>query len=1773
MTNIATKPIAEAENEMKSTVIFSPLYQQSMIGKDYRKKVLSFLIVLAWLIIIISPSNAHAQNTAQAGSADNAIRSSSRVDPSTRAMSIQIPLKNYPGRGMSLPITLNYSSKVWRMENVGVYWSACGGENGGGRWVTKMEARYGQYSVSGWTMSLGIPQIEWPKDNDVYNWNGHPVCLECHSPQWSASNYWVIDRLYLHMPDGATFEMRKGDTPHLWPVNRTGKFYAVDDSRLIYDADNSILYMPDGSRYEIGSTTTKLIDRNGNTMVYNASAGQWADTLGRTIPIPAMGYTSTYSPPGTSGSYIFRWSNLSEALTVSQQLKYNGEVIAGSAPGVCGDPAGVPPPGSLWGTSEDGTVLQTTNQPFNPVVLHEIELPNGSKYHFTYNIYGEIDKIELPAGGTEEFTYEPAGVISENTSGRTNRGVKDHKIRPINGSSTGEQHWQYSTSHVLSQDQTYAIYKMRQTAPDSSYTERYLFNGPPPPDRRTGTRIPLFGFDDVRNGRPFDEQVFSPTGQLLRRKLTQWDISSTEVQGPTPPHPSSTPIKATATRYPKVKKEVSIISEPGANPAPTQALWTATTYNYDQVSQALNVTRITQYGFAIVDLFTAQNGAIDSFVTSSSLAISTTEMNYLDQQSYKERNMTELLQLKTIRKGEVSGPIVAQTETKYDEADYPIITYGTVSGWTDPQNAPRGNVTTVKKLRDVSTSYFVVTHTQYDQCGSVKKTTDARGYVSEIDYTDSFSDQTPATPTYAYPTSTTTPVPDSTGAHGSQVAFTTSSVYLFSTGHVASTTDANNKTTTFEYNDPLNRLKKVIRPAGGGWTSYEYGDAGGNIYTRTQTAQRVTQSGTVVNDAYQYFDGLGRPKYSFKGEGGTWIGEETKYDMMGRIEKTSNPYRTSTLATSASSPEWTLNTYDNLGRVRIVTTPDGSQVVTDYNLNTSGTLATVVTVTDAAGKLRKSFNDSAGRPIKVTEPDAANSLNTSNAPVTTYEYNVLGNLEKVTQDDQVRTFSYNALSQLKSATNPESGTITYSYDDNGNLTVKTDARPVTTLYTYDALNRVIVRSYSDSPQTPQVDYFYDGVGKPAQVSSVPNAKGRLTAMKSSISETYYVNYDGLGRIMEHWQNTIGATQPYVMKYDYDLTGNMIWQQYPSGRVVQTDYDESGRIAGVKNGSGSYYAGAAPTDATNRIQYTPHGAIEKMKLGNGLWEHTVFNSRLQPKEIGLGSQGDNSSLLKLEYAYNTPGLTNNNGNILSQIITVPTIGTAAGFTATQTYTYDELNRLKSMSESDGLSQTYSYDRWGNRAVVAGYVEQQAKLTTQTALSDFKSNNRIKTYDNNQWYDAAGNLKQVPGHSYDYDAENHVVTHDDALTVGVVDNQYRYDGNGRRVKRVNGNVTTIFVYNVLGQMVAEYTDDTTPQTSGTSYFTQDSLGTPRVITSQTGEIISRHDYLPFGEELTTNGSRRTSGQKYVGDADSIKQKFTGKERDAETELDYFNARYYSSTQGRFTSVDPSNAGAKATDPQSWNGYSYALNNPLTYIDSNGKWPVWTHNWIVDHALPRLSSDQRDLIKWASTSMDFPPGSWGPDTSQENAYQHGLRAKGQTVEQAQKETRDWILFNVHLARTFPDADLRLVSFGMAFHAITDMTSPSHEGFQIYGTVTERDPRDFQDRGRVVDGTDVIAHMAGDILGFNLQRQGMAIGATAALYEGTYGTQALQQATGGIAFGSRNDPMVQSISRNFDQLGRLPGNGAIEVQKAAALQDYRIGLARGRKMVTDFLGQLGTW
>jgi len=137
---------------------------------------------------------------------------------------------------------------------------------------------------------------------------------------------------------------------------------------------------------------------------------------------------------------------------------------------------------------------------------------------------------------------------------------------------------------------------------------------------------------------------------------------------------------------------------------------------------------------------------------------------------------------------------------------------------------------------------------------------------------------------------------------------------------------------------------------------------------------------------------------------------------------------------------------------------------------------------------------------------------------------------------------------------------------------------------------------------------------------------------------------------------------------------------------------------------------------------------------------------------------------------------------------------------------------------------------------------------------------------------------------------------------------------------------------------------------------------MMTDQSGNPVARHDYLPFGVEILSGYAGRP-GQ--WGTTDNVSAKFTGQERDTETGLDFFQARYHGSAQARFLSPDPlGNFVASAADPQSWNMYAYARNNPLTLVDPTGLDYCDWGDGVLDDDPAIGGSTQAQCEEWGGT-----------------------------------------------------------------------------------------------------------------------------------------------------------------------------------------------------------------
>ncbi len=781
--------------------------------------------------------------------------------------------------------------------------------------------------------------------------------------------------------------------------------------------------------------------------------------------------------------------------------------------------------------------------------------------------------------------------------------------------------------------------------------------------------------------------------------------------------------------------------------------------------------------------------------------------------------------------------------------------------------------------------------------------------------------------------------------------------------------------TETKYEDPLLR---PIRSFAVNFTEPE----SQTIYDDNARTVKVRKQIDSVNwdEATTFADSLGRAYKTQATDSQGDIFVETHYDLLGRVDRVSNPYRAN--ETAPEDVLWSKTRYDVAGRAVETYAPAKladlatatSLGITSFGISdVTGFVGTVVSTKDASGRRGRSITNGLGQLIRVDEPTGIGASEDSDlgalaTPVqpTSYKYDVFGKMVEVTQGVQKRWFKYDVLGRLLRVRQPEqevntglnmsdayntSGqwTAGFAYDLMGNVVRATDANGVNIINDYDRAGRVIRRCYTKpnintsatscvgvqendiSTDTPAVTFWYDGKGLDAPQS--PNyAKGKLTEVSNASSTTEYQEFDNLGRLKRTAQITDGNI--YTSKYTYNFAGALIEEEYPSGRIVKNEYESDGDIARI---FGSKNSSSPEKTFANTFRYTPDGKIESLRLGNGLWESAKFNNRMQPTEINLGHGVVSGDLWKLTYEYGelesngTVSTTKNTGNIARQ--TVSFNGLSHPFV--QSYKYDPLQRLTEAKETKNGSQMwlqqFGYDLYGNR--ISTNQSVNGSTITSTPAVDANTNRFTST---SFEYDKNGNITRDTSianasRTFLFNADNkqRQVLNSESVAIGT----YYYDGEGKRVKKVTQTETTVYVHSG-GKLVAEYTNATPPPNPTVSYTATDLLGSPRVLTDSLGVVISRRDFLPFGEEVYADEANRTSAQKYTtsGD-DGLRKRFTGYEKDQETQLDFAEARMYENRYGRFTAVDPLLASGISGNPQTFNRFVYVMNSPLRFNDPSG------------------------------------------------------------------------------------------------------------------------------------------------------------------------------------------------------------------------------------------------
>jgi RHS repeat-associated protein len=1468
---------------------------------------------------------------------------SETVNPADGAVSFRIKVPVPPGRGRAtFPFAFAYDTNGVHFpvaNPTGLTWRTNFPDNStfaSGGWVYAVPL----FSHQEITTSVEVNGVKKPCQNFSFYFfqdglgGRHPFSKLLEEPPGQGAEQYCT-------------ELKGSDSDDFLQANLSQGHPGASGAVQIADADGTI------TTGNIGLPSS-IEDRNGNMVLVSATIGccsgpfSVTDTLGRTL-LSSSGFGSTGNTVSVSGlgaAYTLTWgtaaSNFGSAWT---------NLLNPGAPQECFVPGG-----------ESGT---------QPVVT-AIQLPNRQQYAFTYDpTYGEINKVTYPSGGYISYTwstnpqseviyfhsYNPSNSqwdTALDCAARYDKPAITHRYVSFDGSNIAlQQDFSYSTTWDTTTPERWDSKQTRVTTHDlvrgisfvTTYTYQPISVGP-------------------------GSNYFTGQGSQLpaEQTITYNDINGALLE---------TVQKTWYDQYEMKSEQTTLSSGQSA----------LVTYTYGPGAQ---VTEKDEYDFGAS---TPTRKTVTNYQSFAPTPIFPTAVSIFDRPCQT-----------IIYDG--SNNRYAETDYYYDNGTGTVCVTGTpsvtgVSNLTghDEVNyglsstAPRGNLT--RKTQWLSTGTSPVTSYTYDETGQALSMTDPCGnigcsdmtgttHTTNYSYSDSYTvlsggsnvGYTPDGNTNAYLTGVT-------DALGHTQGFT----YDYNNGQLTVSTDQNQKTTHYLYGDQFfDRITQVNYPDGG-QTQYSYNDSPYNASTPSPSITTTKAIAPGLNEVnINAFDGMGHfveNILSSDPDGTTYTA--ISYDGGARQYQIYNPTHCNppTINCEGLSPTiWGFSsyTYDALGRTTRVIKPDGSSVATTYSGNRT-------TVTDEIGNQRTSQNDALGRLTYVWE--ASNNIGYNFE--TDYVYDTLSNLLSVNQKGgtsnsanwRTRTFTYDSLSRLLCTANPEvqlvtcpasatgtfpSGAVIFQYDVNGNLSSRVAPKPgqtgtstVTTNYSYDVLNRMLQKSYTGIA-TPAAIYGYDGATltgcgqNPPVISSPTNLVGRRSAMCSGASGSSW-SFDPMGRTLVEARTNLApgpVSKTYMVGYTYYQEGSLNTLTYPSGNILYYGLGGAGRFTAAGDSMNIYATGAT---------YIANGSLNNVLLGYvnpyspGIVEEYYYNKRLQP--ITHLAQVPGALVLwgkcydfHLPYAINNgvcrfnSSTTGDNGNVFE-------IDDIDDSTRDVVYSYDPLNRLLQANTTNTTGancwgEVYTIDAWGNLTNRAGVSGMTGCATEGLNAAPASSQNRL----NGPLYDAAGNVvNDGNGNQPTYDAENRITT-----DAGVT---YSYDGNGMRIEKSSGtmywpsaNGEILMETDLTGTINEEYVYFNGKRiarvdrpSGAVRYYFSDNLGSASLITDASFNIQEQNYYYPYGGLVSSTGS------------DPNRYKFTGKERDAESGLDEFGARYYASTMGRFMIPDWSAAPtsvpyASLPYPQSLNLYSYVQNNPLSRTDPDGHCDVdGEHHgglWCAAHAL---------------------------------------------------------------------------------------------------------------------------------------------------------------------------------------------------------------------------------
>lgn len=434
-------------------------------------------------------------------------------------------------------------------------------------------------------------------------------------------------------------------------------------------------------------------------------------------------------------------------------------------------------------------------------------------------------------------------------------------------------------------------------------------------------------------------------------------------------------------------------------------------------------------------------------------------------------------------------------------------------------------------------------------------------------------------------------------------------------------------------------------------------------------------------------------------------------------------------------------------------------------------------------------------------------------------------------------------------------------------------------------------------------------------NSSTNGKGRMTSV-TDLSGTTKLYYDITGREVQTDKVVDGNS--YSIRNTYDSLGRIVSIQYPDVTTVNYVYNGPW-LDRVYEGSTDY------------IKYTGYNALGQ--AGSLIYNNAVIADYYYADDFPYACQNKTFVLCTLKiHAGSTIYQSLSYGH--DQVGNITQVSDDVN--GVQYFYYDELNRLISTTGPYGANNTaatisYGYDQIGNMTcnsrVSTCSVSTPNYFYPASGSTSMRPHAVITAGPNNYVYDANGNMIGGAGRTITYDPENRPAS----ITTPTGTTTFIYDGNGRRVKKTIGGSTTVYIGKLYecaavgtcskyifaeGKKIAIKPTGTTGEIY---YYHNDNLGSTSVITDKNGAKVQSLLYYPFGETRSNTGSI------------DVRHKYTSQELDDSTGLYFYNARYYEPVLARFISPDSIIQSRKSS--QFLNRYSYAMNNPVRYVDPTG------------------------------------------------------------------------------------------------------------------------------------------------------------------------------------------------------------------------------------------------